>query len=110
MNSRPATAARLQHLRPLLAVLPPPRGPQRFLHVLDGLAKLDNRAVLPEIRCSTLIVGGEQDRLISVGLQREMAGLIPHSRLVLYAARGHAAPLAHPTYEVVTRRFMEEIH
>lgn len=109
LNSRPATAARLHYLRPLLAVLPLPRSPQRFLHVLDGLAKLDNSAVLPEIRCSTLIVGGGQDRIISVDLQREMAGLIPRSRLVLYAARGHAAPLKHPTYEVVTRRFMEEV-
>jgi pimeloyl-ACP methyl ester carboxylesterase len=110
LNSRPATAARLHYLRPLLTVLPPPRSPQRFLHVLDGLEKLDNSAVLPEIRCPTLIVGGKQDRIISVGLQREMTGLIPNSRLMLYAARGHAAPLAHPTYEVVTRRFMEELH
>jgi pimeloyl-ACP methyl ester carboxylesterase len=57
-----------------------------------------------------LIVGGEQDRIISAGLQREMAGLIPHSRLVLYAACGHAAPQEHPDYEIETRRFMEEIH
>jgi pimeloyl-ACP methyl ester carboxylesterase len=110
LNSRPATAARLQHLRPLLAVVPSPRSQKRFLHVLDSLVKLDNSAVLPEIHFPTLIVGGEQDRIISVGLQREMAALIPQCRLVLYAARGHAAPLEHPTYEAVTRRFMEELH
>jgi pimeloyl-ACP methyl ester carboxylesterase len=92
LNSRATAATLYQPLRPLLAVLPAPRSPQRILRVLDGLTRLDNSAVLPEIRCSTLIVGGEQDRIISAGLQREMAGLIPHSRLVLYAACGHAAP------------------
>ena len=110
LNHRPARAARYQALKPLLRVLPPPPSPQRFLHMLDGLAKLDNRVILPLIRCSTLIVGGELDCLVSADLQREMAGLIPNSRLVLYASRGHATSVEHPGYEFLTRRFMEELH
>ena len=78
--------------------------------MLDGLAKLDNRVILPLIRCSTLIVGGELDCLVSADLQREMAGLIPNGRLVLYASHGHATSVEHPGYEFLTRRFMEEIH
>jgi len=109
LNHRPAAADRYRPLRPLLRFIPPPRSPQRFLSLLDGLAKLDNRAILPDITCSTLIIGGEQDCIISADLQREMAGLIPNSRLVLYAEYGHATPVEHPGYEVVTRRFMEEI-
>jgi pimeloyl-ACP methyl ester carboxylesterase len=109
LNHRPATAAHYRPLRPLLRLVPPPRSPQRFLNLLDSLARLDNRAMLPDITCPTLIVGGEQDRIISAGLQREMAGLIPDSRLVLYAGYGHGTPVEHPGYEVVTRRFMDEI-
>jgi pimeloyl-ACP methyl ester carboxylesterase len=75
----------------------------------DGLAKFDNSAILPDIACSTLVVGGEQDSIISTDLQRAMARLIPNSRLVLYAGYGHAAPVEHPGYEGLTRRFMEEI-
>jgi 3-oxoadipate enol-lactonase len=59
LNRRPATAARYQPLRPLLRLVPPPRSPLRFLQLIDGLAKLDNRAILPAITCSTLIIGGE---------------------------------------------------
>ena len=53
LNHRPAKAVSYRLLRPLLHVLPPPRSPQRFLHLLDGLATLDNRAILPAIRCAT---------------------------------------------------------
>ena len=108
-NRRPATVARYRPLRLLLRLLPPPRNPQRFLHLLDGLAKFDNSAILPDIACSTLVVGGEQDSIISTDLQRAMARLIPNSRLVLYAGYGHAAPVEHPGYEGLTRRFMEEV-
>ena len=108
-NRRPSTVARYQSLRPLLRLLPPPRSPQRFLHLLDGLAKVDNGAILPDITCSTLIVAGEQDCIISTDLQRVMARLIPNSRLVLFSGYGHAAPVEHPGYEGLTRRFMEEV-
>ena len=108
-NHRPRTVACCRSLRPLLRLLPPPRSPQRFLRLLDGLATFDNSAILPDITCSTLVVGGEQDCIISTDLQRAMARLIPGSRLVLYPGYGHAAPVGHPSYEGLTRRFMEEV-
>jgi len=55
------------------------------------------------------VIGGREDRIISSDLQREMARLIPNSRLVLYEGYGHAAPLEHPHAERVTRQFMEEL-
>jgi pimeloyl-ACP methyl ester carboxylesterase len=108
-NRRPATVSRYRSLRALLRLLPPPRSPQRFLHLLDGLATFDNSAILPEITASTLVVGGELDCIVSTDLQRAMARLIPNSRLVLYKGYGHAAPVEHPRYEGLTRRFMEEV-
>jgi pimeloyl-ACP methyl ester carboxylesterase len=109
LNRRQATVSRYRRLRALLRLLPPPRSPQRFLHLLDGLATFDNSAILPAITASTLVVGGVQDRIISNDLQRTMARLIPNSRLVLYRGYGHAASVEHPGYEGLTRRFMEEI-
>ena len=108
-NRRPATVAHYRLLKPLLRLLPPPRSPQRLLRLLDGLANFDNSAILPDITCPTLVVGGEQDRIISADLQRAMARLIPNSRLVLYAGYGHAAPVGHPGYEGLTRSFMDEV-
>jgi pimeloyl-ACP methyl ester carboxylesterase len=110
LNRGPERTARYKALRPLLRLVPAPRNPQRFVNLLAGLEKLDNRAILPAITCPTLVIGGGQDRLISVDLQREMAGLVPNSRLVLYAEYGHTTPDEQPDYEVVTRHFMEEIH
>jgi pimeloyl-ACP methyl ester carboxylesterase len=109
LNHQPAHVGRYQALRPILRLVPPPRSPRRFLHLLDGLARLDTRAIIPHIRCPTLIVGGEHDRIVSAELQREMAGLIPDSRLVIYASRGHATSVEHRGYELLTRRFVEEI-
>jgi pimeloyl-ACP methyl ester carboxylesterase len=78
------------------------------VHLLDGLMALDNSAILPEIACPTLVIGGEDDRIIAASLQREMAALIPNSHLVLYRGHGHAAPVEHPEYDVTTRRFMRK--
>jgi pimeloyl-ACP methyl ester carboxylesterase len=110
LNRRPEMVARFRSLKPLLHMAPPPRNPQRFIRLLDGLLRLDNYALLSEIACPTLVIGGTEDRIISADLQREMAQLIPHSRLVLFDGYGHAAPLEHPRSERVTRQFMEAIH
>lgn len=110
LNRRPETVARVRPLKRLLHVVPPPRNPRRFVQLLDGLLRLDNGAILPGIACPTLVIGGTEDRIISADLQREMARLVPNSRLTLFEGYGHAAPLEHPHAERVTRQFMAEIH
>jgi pimeloyl-ACP methyl ester carboxylesterase len=109
LNRRPTELARYQLLQPLLRILPAPRSPQRFVRLLDGLMVLDNSAMVPQIECPALVIGGEDDRIITAALQREMAGLVPNCRLVLYKGYGHAAPVEHPDYERMTRRFMDEV-
>ncbi len=96
---RPETVARYRRMKPLLGlVVRRPRDPERILRVLEGLLTLDNRAILPSIRCPTLVIGGEEDRLIRADIQREMAALIPGARLVLYPGYGHGADQEHPDY------------
>ena len=108
--NRPSTAAWSRVLRPLLRFLPGPRSPWRFIRLLDGLTELDHRAIVLDIQCPVLVIGGEDDRIITADLQREMASLFRNSRLVLYKGLGHAAPMDHPGYEITIKRFMDEIY
>jgi pimeloyl-ACP methyl ester carboxylesterase len=108
LNRRPAQLARYRSLRPFLRLVPAPRSPERFVNLLDGLMHLDNSTIAPKVGCPVLVVGGEEDRIITAAVQRKMAALIPNSRLVLYGGYGHAAPLEHPEYERTTRHFIEE--
>ena len=108
MNRRPAQLARYRSLRPCLRLAPAPRNPERFVNLLNGLMDLDNSAIAAEIACPPLVIGGAEDRIISADVQRQMAELIPNSRLVLYNGYGHSAPVEHPEYERTTRRFIEE--
>lgn len=106
LNRRPSALARFTPLRPLVRMIPRPRNPQRFVRLLDGLVSVDTRPILPAIACPTLVIGGEADRIVSAELQRELASLIPNSRLVLYKGYGHAASVEHPDYERATRSFV----
>jgi hypothetical protein len=61
--------------------MPGPRYPERLERLFAALMHLDNLAILPQIRCPPLVVGGQDDRVIDPSIQREMAALIPHSQL-----------------------------
>ena len=91
----PQPAAGYRPLRPLLRLTKGPRYPGRLVHIFEGMLMVDNRPLLPRIACPTLIAGGEEDRIFSARLQREMAALIPNSRLVLYPGCGHNYNLLH---------------
>jgi pimeloyl-ACP methyl ester carboxylesterase len=88
----PTAAAHLRawrSFRPLLRLTRPPRHVERLSRVFEGLLEIDNRPILSRIACPTLVIGGEKDRIFSASLQREMAALIPNSRLVLHPGDGH---------------------
>ncbi len=89
---QPQTARRARAwrpCRPLLGLFNRPRDGKRLSRVFEGLLAIDNRPILPHIVCPTLVIGGEEDRIFSARLQREMAALIPNSRLILYPGHGH---------------------
>jgi pimeloyl-ACP methyl ester carboxylesterase len=71
-------------------------GKPGFIPALQSILGYDVRARLPEIACPTLIVWGEEDRLISVRDAHIFEQLIPDSRLVLFADTGHMAMLERP--------------
>ena len=60
------------------------------------MGRIDSRPFLPNISVPTLVLSGDNDRLISNEFSREMAGLIPKATLVIVPQCGHMAPLEQP--------------
>jgi len=96
---RRETVKKLRPLKPLLRLISRPRYPERILRIFEELFDLDNRPILPRITTPTLVIGGEDDRLIGASIQREMAGLLPSSSLKLYPGYGHGNDLENPDYQ-----------
>ena len=69
------------------------------------LARPDASALLPGIRCPTLVLCGEQDNWAPADRHREMAASIPGAQLVLVPECGHMCTLERP--EAVTRALLE---
>ena len=86
-----------------------PRAPERFERLLTALLSLDNRDILPRIGCPTLVIGGEDDRVIEAKVQREMAQLIPNSRLKMYPGYGHGNSFVNPDYPHQVASFLQEV-
>jgi pimeloyl-ACP methyl ester carboxylesterase len=64
------------------------------------MARADQRALLPSIRCPTLVLVGAQDTLTPPHLAEEMAAAIPGARLVQVPDCGHLSTMERP--EAVT--------
>ncbi|MHB1132913.1 MAG: alpha/beta fold hydrolase [Chloroflexota bacterium] len=77
----------------------PPPHPERMPHLLRSLLQVDNQALLSRISSPALVVGGSEDRIVPSSVQREMAQLLPNSRLVLYGAYGHSNDIENPDYQ-----------
>ncbi len=66
------------------------------LHLVDGVMQHDARAWLPDIHAPTLIVFGEQDRMVTLDYIYAFHQCIPQARLHLIKHAGHAAWLEKP--------------
>ncbi len=107
---RPQRAEKYRPFLPALRLLRPPRYPERMERVLAGLLDLDNRPILPSIERPVLVIGGEEDRVIPAHVQREMAELLPNSRLKLYPGYGHGNDQENPDYDPQVDAFARSIH
>jgi pimeloyl-ACP methyl ester carboxylesterase len=56
----------------------------------------DARRHLPQVRCPTLVVCGEDDQLTPLPLSREIAQLVPGARLVVVPRCGHMLTMEQP--------------
>ena len=64
------------------------------------LERADSRALLPAIRCPTLVLCGARDQLVPRALMQEMVQAIPGAQLAVVEGAGHLLPLEQP--QVVT--------
>ena len=71
-------------------------GKPGFMQALQAILDYPIRERLPEIACPTLIVWGDEDRLITVHDAEVFQRLIPSSRKVVFEGTGHMAMLERP--------------
>jgi pimeloyl-ACP methyl ester carboxylesterase len=71
------------------------------------LDRPDARAVLPAIRCPTLVLCGRQDTWAPVAQHEEIAASIPNARLVVVEDCGHMSPVEQP--KAVTKALLSHL-
>jgi 3-oxoadipate enol-lactonase len=70
---------------------------QPIINTLTALAnRPDSRPLLPTINVPTLVIAGEEDKLVPFAETKEMAKAIPKARLELIPRAGHLANLENP--------------
>jgi pimeloyl-ACP methyl ester carboxylesterase len=84
-------------------------GKPGFIQALEANLDYDFRHRLPEIACPTLIVWGDEDRVLTVRDAAVYAELIPGSRKVIYGDTGHMAQIERPdAFNALLREFLSE--
>jgi pimeloyl-ACP methyl ester carboxylesterase len=84
-------------------------GKPGFNDALDAMTRYPIRDRLGEIRCPTLVVWGELDRLVPVRDAAEFAWLIPQARKIVYPDTGHLVMLERPArFNADLRAFLKE--
>ncbi|MGN0662609.1 MAG: alpha/beta fold hydrolase [Faecalibacterium sp.] len=78
-------------LYPVLGCFGKPKNKERFLTQASSCITHDAFAELGRIACPTLVLGGEQDRIVGPQGSRELSEKISDSTLYLYPELGHAA-------------------
>lgn len=76
---------------PLLGKVGKPKDFTRFLHMAEACLTHDATAQLGSITAPTLIIGGEQDKIVGAEASRQLHAGIAGSELYMYPEYGHAA-------------------
>lgn len=92
---------------PLLGAVGRPKSYERFLANARAILAFDARDELDKIACPTLILGGEEDRIVGAEASRELHDAIAPSELFLYPGLGHAAYEEAEDFSARVFRFLE---
>ena len=92
---------------PLLGAVGRPKSYDRFLANARAILAFDGRGELGKIACPTLILGGEEDRIVGAEASRELYQAIAGSELFLYPGLGHAAYEEAEDFSARVFRFLE---
>ena len=80
-----------RRLYPLLGLIGKPKDYGRFLSNANAILRFDTRDMLEQIRCPTLILGGEEDKTVGPEGSKELHAAIAGSWLHMYPGLSHAA-------------------
>ena len=107
MSYSPARLKKYRRLYPLLGIVGRPKSYDRFLANAEAILSFDADPDLERIACPTLILGGEEDRIVGVGASRELHARIGNSSLFVYPGLGHAAYEEAPDFNDRVLRFLD---
>ena len=80
-------------LRGMMLENPHPQPTEAFARQLDACGRHDARERLASLSMPTHVIGAEQDILVPVWKQRELAALIPDAKLTVFEGSAHGANL-----------------
>ncbi len=103
----PAYLKKYRRIYPLLGRIGKPADYHRFLANAQAILSFDALPDLDRITCPTLILGGEDDRIVTADASRELHERIAGSELYLYPGLGHAAYEEAPDFNDRVFRFLE---
>ena len=98
---------RCRRLYPVMGAVARPKSYERFFANAQAILGFDARAELSRIACPTLILGGEEDRIVGAEASRELHAAIARSELYLYPGLGHAAYEEAEDFNARILRFLE---
>ena len=75
---------------PILGKIGKPKNYDRFLIQAHSCIHHDAYAELEKIKCPTLVIGGDDDKIVGVNAAAELADRIRNSELFIYEGLGHA--------------------
>lgn len=104
----PAYVKRFGWLAPIVGLFTAPASYDRFLSMAQACFTHDALEDLPRITAPTLIIGGEQDRVLTGEASHDLARHIPGSRLVMYPDLGHSVYEEAPDFQRQVLEFLLE--
>ena len=76
---------------PVIGFIGKPKDYRRFKVNAEAIRSFDTYDELDKISCPTLIIGGENDRIVGIAASRDLHDRIEGSELYIYKGLGHAA-------------------
>ena len=95
-------------LYPIIGSVGKPNSYDRFLVNTNAILRFDVLEELDRITCPTLIIGGNDDRIVGVQASYEMRDRIAGSKLFVYPGLGHAAYEEAKDFNQRVFEFLEE--
>jgi len=95
---------KMRRLYPILGRVGKPKSFHRFVLMANACTGHDASAELHKIKSPTLVIGAALDKVVTGSASRELAALIPGSRLYMYRDYGHGVYVETPDFN---RRVMD---